>query len=117
MFELWRLPPELLGLVLDFHDVSSQVILLWKCGNRRLNINLASGVTFVALKDERWTSTSRYPKMLSSLVKLRHLSIQRGEGPLMPVKELSIELQKLSGTLKTLRIDCFEALSSPLLPC
>lgn len=102
-FQLASLPPEILVQVLS-QSSSFLVVTLWKCGDSRVNRKLASNVTSVDLKDERWWTTSRYPKMLSKLPKLRSLTIRRASGPLLPVEELETELKKLPSELQQLTI-------------
>ena len=56
------LPLEMLNQILSYSCTSHKVIDLWKCGNPRLNAMLANGgCTHVALLDEKWRSTSRFP--------------------------------------------------------
>ena len=86
------------------------VIPLWKCGNRRLNSKLADGVTKIELRDVKWASQSRWPKMLLSLPKLVDLSIDRGSGALMPsASHLSEQLQQLPRRLKRLVLKSLES--------
>lgn len=107
---LVRLSAEVIGHLLSSSSHSHLVIPLWKCGDVRLNRKIASRVTNVDLKDRDWTSTSRYPKLLSSLHGLRSLSIDRGTSPLMiPFHAFNAELRKLPSTLTHLAITCFGA--------
>lgn len=112
MTPIWNLasmPSEFLSLLLS-GSCSHLALMLWKCGDTVLNTKLAHSVLEIDLKDKMWTSTSRYPKLLSSFTKLRYLSINRNGAPLMASsKDLSVELQKLPPTLLTLKIAGREA--------
>lgn len=116
------LPSDILGHILSSVHSSFLIVALWKCGDSLLSRKLAQGVEFVNLKDTRFDSISRYPKLLSELRSLRYLSINRGRFPLTssPI-ELSLNLQELQGdkltTLKLQSFDCGEGLflySGPL---
>lgn len=111
MATLSTLPAEVLGEILSRKAHSFLFIALWKCGDRQLQQKLAQGVTFVHLRDKWVESTSRYPKLLSKLTGLRHLSLNRGKHPLMAsAADLSAELRNLTcSKLQTLRITSFEA--------
>lgn len=103
------LPDVVLAQILAEESASHAVVNLWKCGNPLLNYRLANGgCDTVMLIDRNWTSTSRWPKMLSSLKRLRILKIVR-DGYVMPVELLSLELRKLAPTLETLELDCYGA--------
>lgn len=106
MTRLSELPPEILGEILTGKHYSYLVIALWKCGDLRLNRNLANGITYINLKDTKLTSTSRYPKLLSQLKNLRYLSLDRGKHPLNGEPWcLAAELLLLQGSkLETLQI-------------
>ena len=107
---LISLSAEVIGHLLSSSSHSHLVIPLWKCGDTLLNKKIASHVTNVDLKDRNWSSTSRYPKLLSSLRCLRSLSIDRGSSPLMtPYNAFSEEIRKLPSTLTNLAISCFGA--------
>lgn len=108
------LPADVLGQMLSNKSASYLVINLWKAGCRALNAKLALGVVYMHLTDKSWHSTSRYPKMLSSLHNLRYLSIHRKKGSLMPAVMLSKELQSLSPSLRTLRLVGKEVLDAML---
>lgn len=106
---LSHLPSDLLALVLSEHS-SYLVIDLYKCGDSLLNYKLANGgCTEVRLSDNNCLTTSRYPKMLSTLHHLRLLDISRATSLLLPPMELSLEIQKLSSSLEVLRIACENA--------
>lgn len=107
---LSKLSPNLLAKILRGRPYSHLVITLWKCGDRSLNAKLAEGIKYIHLKDERLETTSRYPKLLSSLSNLRYLSINRGVYSLMPYLELSHELQLLQGRkMKVFELKCHNA--------
>lgn len=96
-FQLADLPAEVLDLILYGKLQSYLVIDLWKCGSTRLCAKLASGVTYLDLKDLSSGSTSRYPKLVSNLRNLRHFSIDRSKAPLLShPHDLTLELIKLS---------------------
>ena len=111
MKSLSNFPAEILAHILFGRCNSYLVVQLWKTGDRILQSKLATGIEFVDLKDTLLTSTSRYPKMLSSLCNLRYLSIDRGSYSLMPTSAaLSEELRRLHGSkLKTLKLWCSDA--------
>lgn len=103
MLKLALLPGDLLAHLLRYHDVSHAVVELWKCGDKTLNAKMSNWVYFVHLEDSNPASTSRYPKMLSSLHSLRQLAIVR-DGHIGPPSVISQELQKLSSTLMELEL-------------
>lgn len=103
MVKLLFLPSELLSQILHYHGASAAAIALWRCGDASLNLRIADLVTEIDLEDGNPASTSRYPKMLSSLHKLRSLRITR-RGWLAPPHILSQELQKLPASLMELEI-------------
>lgn len=103
MLKLAFLPHELLTLILGFADVSHAVVALWTCGDKILNKKLSERIESVHLEDRNAASTSRYPKMLSSLLRLRSLRIIRS-GSLGTPALVVEELQKLSSTLLSLEL-------------
>ena len=106
---LSQLSIDVLGLVLNHEDISYTVLDLWKSGDVLLRVKLASAVTYLRLRDTNGDSTSRYPRLVSSLRNLRYFNISRGKLPLMTTsRDLSLELQKLS-SLYTLKIESAEA--------
>lgn len=94
---------DLLANILHFDDVSHVVVTLWKCGDASLNSKMSDWVESVDLEDRNPASTSRYPKMLSNLRKLRRLRIHH-QGHIAPPSILSQELRKLPSTLTNLEI-------------
>lgn len=109
---LANLPSPILAII--FHGkVSHLVINLWKCGNKQINQRLENGIEYMDLKDCRLDTTSRYPKMLSSLRQLRYLSLDRGEWPLMATPaDVSAEIQRISPSkLETLKLICKDVAS------
>ena len=114
MTTLASLPSELLGLILYGKQTSYCAIALWKCGDTLINLKLASGLEFLHLKDKRLASTSRYPKLISSLKNLRFLYLNRGDFYLFPTSQcLSAELQKIQGhRLETLGLKCSRAMQA-----
>jgi hypothetical protein len=110
MTTLEDLPSDILNLILSCTDEEFLVIEVWKCGSHRLNRTLSNGgCTVVKLEDVGWRTTSRWPKMLSQLRQLKSLSISRSLYRLMEGDELALEIQKLSPTLETLELTCYEA--------
>lgn len=107
--ELSALPPEILDLILGNKAISYASILLWKCGDKVLNRKIALGVTFMHLEDEHRGTSSRWPKMLVSLSKLRYLSIRHGSYLMATTKDLSEQLQQLSPSLETLELHSDDA--------
>lgn len=105
MKSLAHLPGDILAQCLLGADFSSLLLPLWKCGSHQLNKKLAHSITEIHLCDEIEFSTSRWPRCLSSLTKLRKLSIFLAKGYLMPsATALQQELLALSPTLEELRI-------------
>lgn len=103
---------DVLDLVLSRKCSSYLIVNLWKCGNHALNSRLAhGGCTEVYLTDTRSFSTSRFPKLLLSLRRLRVLNINRGFAYLMPVYDLSKTLPLLYPSLETLDLRCSGAIS------
>lgn len=102
-FPLEFLPNEVLEHLFE-QSTSFLAITLYKCGCSNLNRKLAQSITTVDLQDRRWFSSSRYPKILSTFVNLRHLFIDRGKGSLMPLEDLRTELKKLPKALETLEL-------------
>lgn len=110
---LSKLPPEVLLEILRGAHASFLVVMLWKCGDRLLNLKLTNSVTEVDLKDDCWISRSRYPKMLSSLVRLRHLRISRNDAYLMgSYADLATELARLPPTLVELRLNSLDSVDA-----
>lgn len=103
-FSLAFLPVEVLGLILP-EERSFLVLDLLKCGNRTLAFKLMGMVTHMDLEDKRWHTTSRWPKLLSSLPHLRSLSVNRGQGFLMATPmDLSYEIRALPPSLTALKL-------------
>lgn len=98
------LPADLLVDIFSLWNTSTLVIQLWKCGDSKLNGNLARSITCIDLVDTRLCSTSRWPNMLSSLTNLRVLSINRGHFWLVDSSAALI------GRLKDLRASKLEKL-------
>lgn len=106
---LSQLPVEILAQILS-SNWSYLVIELWKCGDKTLNHRLAHrGCLEVDLQDDTHHTTSRWPKMLTSLRHLRKLRIHRASSFLMPAEQLSIEVRKLAPTLEVLKLTCQDA--------
>lgn len=102
LFQLELLPSQLVGLIAE---QSYNLVGLWKCGSPLLTSKLIRGVTRVDLKDDDWTSTSRWPKLLSSLTNLRSLSITREAMSYCPLpQDLSQAIRSLSPTLQELNL-------------
>lgn len=79
--------------------------MLWKCGDSRLKHTLSrGGVTSVSLIDMHSSSTSRFPRCLSSFLKLRNLSIDRSSNRLMNPEEGAVLLQSLPSSLERLEL-------------
>lgn len=113
IFKLAELPTEVITEIFSNIETSCLVVPLWKCGSSILNYKLAAGVQELHLKDTFRFSTSRWPKLLSSLTSLRVLSISRGEAPLMAsALDLWLELKRLPPTLEYLAIASFDAMES-----
>lgn len=103
------LVPELLDLMLGRPDSSYLVLRLWKCGNRHLQQMLAQGLTYLQLSHVKGMN-SEYPRLLSSLKNLRHLSL-KAEGKMMKIHMAwKVELPKLSNKLEVLEIQCQDAM-------
>lgn len=106
MRSLDEFPEEVLVQIVAGRQRSYLVIQLWKCGSRNLSKKLASSVRSVDLSDNAPFSTSRWPKCLSSLSKLQHLSISLPFGCLAScTTDLQLELMSLPSSLERLEID------------
>lgn len=106
---LVHFPLDILSQILSGR-YSHLFIALWKCGDVNLNSKLSRCMQEVSLFDQVWTSTSRWPKVLSCLPNLRVLSVDRGNGNLMSSsKQLNAEIRKLPPSLLDLEIVSFEA--------
>lgn len=93
---LANFPIEVLTEITALTQCSDALLLLWKCGSRILQAKLAQCVTIFDLKDKRLVSRSRYPRLISSFLNLRSLSLNRGKWPLMSSGyQLSAELSSL----------------------
>lgn len=110
MVHLADLPPDILALICR----RSEALMLWKCGSRRLMSLLSrGGVTSISLIDHHSSSTSRFPRCLSSFLKLRDLTLDRGRSRLMNPEEGAKLLKSLSQSLERLDLtfelvqDCF----------
>lgn len=113
MTQLAQLPGDVLAHILLGRDVSFSVITLWKTGNTLLTATLANSITYVNLKDIERTSTSRWPKCLSSLQNLQYLTINRSSGYLMGSEaQLSTEIRQLSPKLRLLCIESLDAVKA-----
>lgn len=107
---LTNLPPEVLRIILGYSSVTHKAIDLWKCGNLQLNAIMANGgCTEVCLRDEKWNSTSRWPKMLRHLRHLKSVRLFRSKYRLMEARDLGIELRHLPECLEELELECYEA--------
>lgn len=114
MFPLSSLPAEILAQVLN-GDNSHLVIALFKCGDSLLEHKLTSSITTVKLVDKRWWTTSRYPKCLSRLHRLRSLSIDRSSGYLIGSEDALVkELKSLPQALEELHLFAIDASSAAL---
>lgn len=109
MVKIAHLPGDLLAHLLHYGDISYGVVALWKCGDKLLNTKLSEWIHTVHLEDRNPASTSRYPKMLSSLLRLRTLSINR-LGSIGPPLMIAMELQKLPSSLTELMLTSYEGL-------
>lgn len=103
------LPSDLLVEIFAPRNISPLVIQLWKCGDSKLNGNLARSITCIDLVDTRFSSTSRWPKMLSSLNNLRSLSISRGSYWLLGSSEALIAQLKQLNALKLEKLEISSA--------
>lgn len=107
---LAQFPTEILGIIFSFSNTSLPAIRLWKCGDKRLNYRLCTGgITSISLKNHNPDSTSRFPKMLLSLQRLRSLSIDRSNCILAGAYELRNLLIQLNPALESLKLICREA--------
>lgn len=103
---LSKLPIELLALIL-VGETSHVVVELYKSGDKVLIHKLANGgCVEVHLTDNNFLTTSRYPKMLSTLRHLRSLRIDRDSSVLLPSADLSNEVKKLASSLEVLELRC-----------
>lgn len=95
MISLANFPPEILCLIVD--GASSFIVIpLLQCGDATLSRKLYSSVTTIDLEDTRTKTTSRFPNCVSSFPNLRHLTINRGNHPLvLPANVSKLHLAKL----------------------
>lgn len=106
---LHDLPCEVLEGVLSAVNMSSAVLSLWKCGDKKLNYLISNGgCTRIDLEDKT-AAKPKFPKMLIFLRKLRHLSITTKGTSVKGDGSLSSLLNQLSSTLETLKLSCPEA--------
>lgn len=94
------LPPEILGQILHFKDVSFKFIALWQCGSRQLNSKLATGVTYVHL-ETLMARYSYFPSLISELRGLRYLYVKSG---VEDVKKWKETIRGLPSTLEALHL-------------
>lgn len=112
MWTLSTLPDDTFALLLPFLP-STDVLALWKSGSPQLTRRLAQNVIRIELSDRIWHSTSRWPKLLSELPNLEHLSLFRDFAPLyIDSYGLSQQLKLLSPKLRTLRLSALGVLES-----
>ena len=102
--KLGHLPSEILGCILNPLENSFLFLRLWKCGNHILNRKLSLAITSVDLRHSDLV-TSQYPRALSELSHLRHLSMISPYTLISNTGSWSIEVDKLSQTLESLFID------------
>lgn len=111
---LFDLPPHILDSILTSSNITFMVIALYKCGSSALNYNFSQGgCTSVYLEDKNVDSMSRWPKMITTLRRLRVLRIDRC-GYMATPDIFSVELQKLPPTLTELSLKCEGAVLSCL---
>ena len=74
MTSISDLPPFALDQILGRRDTSYVIIKLWLCGDFKLQSKLATGLTFLELKNHPF-GTCLVPAVISHLRSLRHLSL------------------------------------------
>lgn len=103
-FELAALPSELLDCILGNERSSFLILRLWKCGNKIMNAKLSESITYVSLSHAD-VSTSRYPRFLPQLRKLRHLALSSNVSLMLDCpQEWNLELAKLPASLEHLEL-------------
>lgn len=103
--KLSELPANVFGRILGFQRTSS-ALLLYKCGDRALNRTLLSVEDLsITLKDYNPRSTSRFPKLLTTLPHLRELILIRPQGTVNHHVRMSILLRGLPSTLEVIKFD------------
>lgn len=107
------MPVEVLALI----ALGYEAIELWKCGDKRIMSKLASGgAVSLKLQDEKFDSTSRFPRCLVEFAFLRELSISRGDHHLMDAEDFGKCLQQLSPSLLKLRIESAGSMAAFVAP-
>lgn len=104
-------PPTLLSELFSSKHSSFLVLKLWLCGDATLNQKLRHCISRMHLKDGRTSTRSSFPKLLSQLSGLRHLTILREDMRLAPSAALLLADLKTLPTLEleTLKLHCHEA--------
>lgn len=99
------LPREILAYILELSDSSYLVIDLWKTGDPKLQHKLSTCITKLDIRDTNPLSTSRWPKLISSLSKLQSLYIDRRHSWIMDsAAHLSREMQLLPPSLTSISL-------------
>lgn len=100
---LVEVTPDILDVILGF--VYSQATLdLWLCGNKRLQNNIAQGVTTIHLLNTQKFTLNRFPLIITQLPKLRSLIIDRDYNDLLYYRQVSKHIQRLPPTLTKLAL-------------
>lgn len=118
MKSLDEFPEEILAQIIAGKQHSFLVVQLWKSGSRNLSKKLANAVRSVDLCDDAPFSTSRWPKCLSSLTKLQHLSISLPYGCLLPTcADIQKEILALPSTLESFELNSMDCSFASDVPC
>lgn len=111
-FPLNDFPPELLGAILRFDDVSVKVFDLIKCGSLLLTSKLLRGVDYIVLRNEQKYSLPSIPKLLTSFLNLRVLKIYRHELPLENDSAITSSLLSQHSSIEELHLDFLNSTDS-----
>lgn len=101
MEKLSQLPEEVLARILDFYDVSHQVVALWLCGSSALNVRLARGGCYRFETPSNAKTILRWPpivfelKMLDTVVMSGLTWLQSLSAVAQGIRRLPTRLKKL----------------------
>lgn len=106
---LASLTSNILDAILSLDGMSSCALRLWMSGSSNLRYKLATGLTRIHLANPQRFSTNRWPSILANLRALRELSIDRDYYTLLRHNQIGSEVQKLSPTLRKLKLRILES--------
>lgn len=100
-------PTDLIDPIIGHSDSSYLVIKLWLCGDKKFNSRIARGLTYLNLKAHRFSS-STFPRLISNLRSLRHLSISSENALQKSPSDWPEVIKSLPSSLKSLSFSCVE---------